>query len=142
MTSNQHHNNPLETIIAEYAAKFDDAPGASRLAKLARTAKRIPAPLLDDLAALIARLDVPLVGDDISIHLIDVAYCDVRYSDATAFATEFKRRLQDYIGDPSVATAARDSFRERVAWWRMALSRAADVCGVPAAVLTENKSNG
>ena len=62
-----------------YAKQLRDAPGAARLARLARTAKGIPESLLTDLAALIVQLDgVQLIGSDISLHLIDVGDCDAR----------------------------------------------------------------
>jgi len=32
-----------------------------------------------------------------------------------------RKRLQLYVDDPRVASDARGDFRERVAWWRMAL---------------------
>jgi len=37
-------------------------------------------------------------------------------------ATELKR-LALYVDDPRVASDARRDFRERVAWWHMALGR-------------------
>ncbi|WP_024506587.1 hypothetical protein [Bradyrhizobium sp. ARR65] len=52
--------------MSHFAGRLRDAPGAARLAHLARTAKRIPEPVLADLAALIAQLDhVQLVGFDV-----------------------------------------------------------------------------
>jgi hypothetical protein len=100
---------------------FVAALGAARVARLARTAKRIPGPLLADLEALIAQLDdVQLVGNDIALHLIDVGYCDAKYVDAVAFAQALKTRLQRYVDSPLAASDARGNFRERVAWWRMA----------------------
>src|SRR6516165_9924591 len=72
--------NPLEEILRFHAEKFRGSPYAGRVARLARTAKRIPAPLLDDLATLITQLDdVQLVGNDLTIHLIEVGFCDARY---------------------------------------------------------------
>jgi hypothetical protein len=111
--------------------------------RLAKTAKKIPEPLLADLAALILQLDdVQLVGNDIAVHLIEVSHCDARYPDATAFASALKTRLQRYASDPPVAKDARGDFRERVAFWRMALSRAGELCRLPAIVLVERTFNG
>ena len=60
--------NPLEDILRFHAEKFQDAPSAARLARLAKTAKHILAPLLDDLAALLIQLDdTELVGGDIAL---------------------------------------------------------------------------
>jgi hypothetical protein len=64
-----------------------------------------------------------LVGDDIALHLIEVGYCDARYADAVAFVSALRKRLQRYVDDPQVASDARSDFRERVAWWHMALGR-------------------
>jgi hypothetical protein len=111
--------NPLEDILRFHAEKFRDAPGAARIARLARTAKCIPESLLADLMALVAQLDdVQLVGGDIALHLIEVGFCDVRYSDAVDFASALRTRLQRYVHDSCVADAARTEFTERVAWWR------------------------
>jgi hypothetical protein len=119
------------------AAPLRDAPGAARVARLAKTAKRIPARLLDDLAALVIQLDdTELVGGDIAIHLVEVGYCDARYAGAVHFASALKTRLQRYIRDPEVAADARNSFRERVGWWKMALGRAFELRKWPAIVLT------
>src|SRR5690348_11841283 len=94
-------NNPLEEIFSHYAEHLDDAPYASRLVRLAKTAKRIPETLMDDLAGLIVQLDdVALVGNDISVALLDVGYCDTRYPDAVAFASALKMRLTDYVENP------------------------------------------
>jgi hypothetical protein len=66
-----------------------------KIARLARSAKRIPTSLLDDLAALVAKIeDVQLVRGDIATHLFDLAYCGARCHDA-----------------------------ERTNWWGMALAR-------------------
>ena len=130
--------NPFEMIFAHYAEQLRDAPGAARLARLARTAKRIPEPVLADLTALITQLgDTQLVGDDISLHLIDVAFCDTRYADAVEFVSALRTRLQRYNREPRVAINARGDFRDRVAWWRMALGRAAELCRWPGIVLME-----
>jgi hypothetical protein len=133
----------LELILACFAERLNDAPGASRLARLAKTAGRIPEPLLADLETLIIQLgDVPLVGDDIAAHLLEVSHCDARWADATEFATALKIRLQRYASDPLAARDARRSYAERVAWWRMALSRAGELCRWPAIVLMETTTNG
>jgi hypothetical protein len=133
----------LDRIFALFAEKLADAPGALRLARLAKTARTIPDPLLADLAALITQLDdVPLVGNDIAIHLIEISHCDARYPDATAFASALKTRLQRYVDHSLAASDARDDFRERVAWWRMALSRAGELCRWPTTVLMETTNNG
>jgi hypothetical protein len=115
--------NPLEIILRDYAQRFCEAPGAARLAGLARTAKRIPGTLLADLEVLIAQLDdVQLVGNDTFIHLVEVGYCDAKYADAVAFAQALKTRLQRYVRDPEMAAAAREEFRAGVAWWRVAVA--------------------
>jgi hypothetical protein len=135
--------NQFEMIFAHYAEQLRDAPGAARLARLARTAKRIPGPVLDDLTALVLQLnDAQLVGDDIALHLIDVGFCDARYADAVEFVSALRMRLQRYVREPRVARDARGSFKERVAWWRMALGRAAELCRWPVVVLMEIYSNG
>jgi hypothetical protein len=128
----------LDRIFTLFAEQLRDAPGALRLARLAKTAKRIPSPLLDDLEALTLQLDdVQLVGDDIAIHLLDVDFCDARCADATEFALALKTRLQRYASDPLAAKDARGSLKERIAWWRMALSRAGGLRRWPAIVLME-----
>jgi hypothetical protein len=87
---------------------------------------------------LIAQVDdVQLVGADIAVHLIDVGYCDARYAGAVHFVTALKKRPQRYVDEPRVGGAARAEFKERVAWWCMALGRAAELCRWPATVLTE-----
>jgi hypothetical protein len=135
--------NPFEQMFTQFAERLHDAPGASRLARLAKTAKRIPEPVLADLTALVVQLDdVQLAGDDIALHLIDVGFCDARYADAVEFVSALRTRLQRYVREPRVASDARGSFKERVAWWRMALGRAAELCRWPAVVLTETHSNG
>jgi len=135
--------NPFEQMFTQFAERLHDAPGASRLARLAKTAKRIPEPALADLTALVVQLDdVQLAGDDIALHLIDVGFCDARYADAVEFVSALRTRLQRYVREPRVASDARGSFKERVAWWRMALGRAAELCRWPAVVLTETHSNG
>jgi hypothetical protein len=104
----------LDRIFALFAEQLPDAPGASRLARLAKTAKRIPAPLLDDLAALVVQLDdTELVGGD-----IEVSFCDARYADAVEFASALRARLRRYVGSPQLAEASRGEFRERIGWWR------------------------
>ena len=135
--------NPLQRIFAHYAAQLSDSPGAGRLARLARTARRIPAALLDDLATLIVQLDdVQLVGDDIAIALIDVGYCDEKYTDATEFASALRTRLQRYLRHPCVADNARGVLKEHIRWWGFTLSRASALCRWPAIVLSEHASNG
>ena len=136
-----NESNPLEKIFTHFAEWLRDAPGAAWLARLARTAKRIPEPLLADLTALVVQLnDVQLVCNDIALHLIDVGYCGARYADAVAFASALRMRLQRYAGDPRLASNARGDFRDRVAWWRMALGRAAELCRWPVIVLMETCS--
>jgi hypothetical protein len=99
--------------------------------------------VLDDLTALVLQLNDPqLAGDDIALHLIDVAFCDARYVDAVEFVCELRARLKRYVREPRVASDARGSFRERTAWWRMALARAAELCRWPVVVLMEIHSNG
>jgi hypothetical protein len=135
--------NPLETILRFHAEKFRGAPGAARVARLAKTAAHIPEPLLNDLATLITQVDdTELVGGDIAIHLVEVGYCNARYAGAVHFASALKTRLQRYVREPREASAARAEFRERVAWWRMALGRSFDLRKWPAIVLTERPSNG
>jgi hypothetical protein len=135
--------NPFQSIFVHFAEQLRDAPGAARLARLARTAKRVPGPVLDDLTALVLQLNDPqLAGDDIALHLIDVAFCDARYVDAVEFVCELRARLKRYVREPRVASDARGSFRERTAWWRMALARAAELCRWPVVVLMEIHSNG
>jgi hypothetical protein len=135
--------NPLETILREHATRFRSAPYASRVARLAKTAARIPAPLLDDLAMVITQLaDVELVGNDMALHLVEVAYCDARYADAVEFVSALRSRLRRYVRSPEVAKAARQEFRQRAGWWRMALGRAFELRKWPAIVLTEITSGG
>jgi hypothetical protein len=133
--------NSLETILSDHAVRFRAAPYASRVARLSKTAKRIPATLLDDLATLITQLDdLQLVGNDMAIHLIEVGFCDARYADATEFASALRSRLRRYVRLPEVADAAREDLRERIGWWRMALGRAFELRKWPAVVLTERPS--
>ena len=133
--------NPLEEILRFHAEKFRGSPYAGRVARLARTAKRIPAPLLDDLATLITQLDdVQLVGNDLTIHLIEVGFCDARYADAVEFASALRARLRRYVFLPEVAEAERKDLRERIGWWRMALGRAFETRKWPAVVLKETSS--
>jgi len=115
-------DNPLEEIFRRFAERHCNAPGAARLARLAKTAKRIPEPVIAELAALVMQLDdVPLVGDDFALHLIEVGFCDVRYSDATAFASALTARLHRYAADPVWAGRSRGDLRKQVQWWCMAL---------------------
>jgi hypothetical protein len=89
-------------------------------------------------ARLILRLnDTPLVGNDIALHLFDVAFCEARYADATQFVAQLKRRLRRYIDKPAEAEWAPQHYKERVGWWHMALGRAAALCRWPALKLTE-----
>jgi hypothetical protein len=133
--------NPLENILRFHAEKFRDAPGAARVARLAKSARSIPGPLLDDLATLIAQLDdVQLVGNDMAIHLIEVGFCEARYADAVEFASALRSRLRRYVRLPEVAEAAREDFRERIGWWKMVLGRACELRKWPAVVLTEKPS--
>jgi hypothetical protein len=98
---------------------------------------------LDDLATLITKIDdVQLVGNDIAIHLIEIAFCDGRCADAVAFASALRKRLRHYADDPHAAQNTRGVFRERVAWWQMAVSRAAELSRWPAVVLMETCSSG
>jgi hypothetical protein len=124
-------------MFTHFAEQLPDAPGVARIVRLARTARRIPGPVLDDLAAWVEQLDAQLVGDDIALHLIEVAYCDMKYADAIDFVSALRTRLQRYARDPRVANDARGDFKERHAWWRMALGRAAELCRWPAIVLME-----
>jgi hypothetical protein len=134
--------NPFEKMFTHFAERLRDAPGTTRLARLARTAKGIPEPLLADLTTLILQLDdVQLVGNDIALHLIEVGFCDAKYANAADFASALRIRLQDYVRDPRVASNARGDFKDRVAWWRMALGRAAELCRWPAIVLMEASSS-
>ena len=133
--------NPLETILKDHAVRFQRAPYASRVARLARMAASIPDPLIDDLAELILQLDdTELVGNDLALHLVDVAYCGVRVGDAVDFASALRARLRRYLRNPKVADAAREDFRERVGWWKMALGRAFELRRWPPVVLTETSS--
>jgi hypothetical protein len=81
-----------------------------------------------------------LVGDDIAIHLIEVGYCDAKYANATAFASALAARLRRYIEHPIATSDARGDFRERIAWWCMAVARASELRKWPAIVLTEVSS--
>ena len=110
-------------MLASMTPFFRDAPGAARVARLARTAACIPEPLLDDLEALVIQLnDTELVGGDIAIHLVEIGYCNARYHDAVAFASALRSRLRRYVRSPGVAEAAREDFRKRVGCggWRWA----------------------
>jgi hypothetical protein len=128
--------NPFEVIFELYAARLNDAPGASRLARLSRSAKRIPAPLLARLTELVVEIDDPqFVGDDIAVHLFDVSHCDAKCANATAFVSALGERLQRYLDNDLAAERARGVLRERAAWWKMALSRAGELCRWPAIVL-------
>lgn len=120
--------NAFQQIFDHYAEVFHDAPGARKLERLAKTAGRIPEPLLDDLAASVVKLDdVQLVGSDIHLALIDVGYCEARYHDATMFASGLRRRLESYVDKPDEAASMRQHYRERTSWWRMALRRAGEL---------------
>jgi hypothetical protein len=131
-------SNPLSTILNEHAERFKRAPYARAIARLARTARSIPDPLIDDLAELILQLDdVQLVGNDLALHLVDIAYCGVRVGDGTDFAAAFRSRLQRYLRSPEVKEAAREDFRPRIAWWKAAIGRAFEIRAWPAIVLAE-----
>ena len=105
---NNNDTNSFVAIFEYVAEELDDAPYASRLARLARTAKDVPDALLDDVAELIVRLDdVQLVVGDVAIALLDVGYCDKRYHDAFDFADALKRRLERYLQNPDEAARAR-----------------------------------
>jgi hypothetical protein len=137
----RNHPNPFEQIFGHFADRLRDAPGESRLARLARTAKHIPEPLLMRLTALVLQIGDPrFVGDDIAVHLFEVSRCDARYSDATAFVSALSERLQ-LPQQSTAASNARNVFRERVAWWRMALSRAGELSRWPALKLADLHSN-
>ncbi|MGY4349804.1 hypothetical protein ACVWXM_006297 [Bradyrhizobium sp. GM7.3] len=128
--------NPFETILIYFAKRLRDAPGAARLARLAKSANGISPCLLDDLATLILQLDdVQLVGNDIALHLIEIGYCGAACLDAGAFASALKKRLQHFVDEPAAASAARTELNAHVAWWSMALGRAAKLCRQPAVVL-------
>ena len=131
--------NPLQQIFDAFAEQLNDAPGAARLA---RTAKFIPGALIDEVATLILRInDVQLIGNDLSAHLFDVGYCSSKYVDAAQFAAALRRRLETYL-DAEEARYARLHFQERVAWFRMAISRAGKLSKWPALVLTETCKKG
>jgi hypothetical protein len=116
--------NALEAILQFQALTLRDAPGAARVAKLAKTAKRIPASVLNDLEILILQInDTELVGADLALSVIGVAYCDERYADAIDFASAFRSRLQRFVRYPEFAAATRAELMERVASWRTALGR-------------------
>jgi hypothetical protein len=135
--------NPFEEILNRYADWLKGAPYAGRLAGLARSSKFIDHGLLAHLAELIEELDdVQLAGDDIAIHLIEAGYCGARYANATAFASALAARLRRYIDNPIAASCARGDFRERIAWWTMAVSRAAKLSKWPAMVLIKDMPNG
>jgi hypothetical protein len=135
--------NILDRILKLFAEQLSDAPGALRLARLARTAKKIPEPLLADIEELVLQVDDPqFVGDDVAVHILDIGFCDARCANATEFATALKTRLQRYASDPRVASNARCILKERVSWWRMALSRAGGLCRWPTIVLRETTFNG
>lgn len=134
-------SNPIEKILTHFAERLRDAPGARRLVHRSKTARRIPEPLLADLTALIVQLDdVQLIGSDIALELIDIACCETRHADAAAFARTLKQHLRRDIDRPLAAKAARAEFAARVAWWRMALDRAAELCRWPAIALMEGSS--
>jgi hypothetical protein len=134
-------DNAFQQICDHYAEVLHDAPGARKLERLAKTAGRIPDPLLDEVASLILELnDTALVGNDISFHLLDAAFCEARYADATQFVSQLKRRLERYIDDPVEERAMRQHYKERIAWWRMALGRASELSRWPAIVLAETHS--
>jgi hypothetical protein len=100
---------------------------------------------MDDLTALIAQLNVQLVGDDIddiALHLIEVGFCNARYSSAVDFVSALRTRLHRYVFEPRLASNTRTAFKERHAWWRMALGRAAELSRWPAVVLIETHFNG
>jgi hypothetical protein len=133
--------NQLEQIFTRYSDWLSGAPGAARLASLAKSSRFIDHGLLAHLAELIERLDdVQLTGDDIAIHLIEVGYCGARCASATAFASALAARLQRYIDNPIAASDARGDLRERIAWWSMAVSRAAKLSKWPALVLMQNNN--
>ena len=134
--------NPFEAIFARYAEQLSDAPGAARITRLAKTAKRIPEPIMDDLTALVVQLDVQLVRDDIALHLIEVGFCNARYSSTVDFVSALRTRLHRYVREPRLASNTRTAFKERHAWWRMAQGRAAELSRWPAIVLIETHTNG
>jgi hypothetical protein len=99
--------------------------------------------LLDDLEALVIQLDdTELVGGDIAIHLVEIGYCNARYHDAIDFASVLRSRLRRYVRSPDVAEAAREDFRKRIGWWKMALGRAFELRKWPALVLTDSNGDG
>jgi hypothetical protein len=67
-------------------------------------------------------------------------YCNARYHDAIDFALVLRSRLRRYVRSPQGAEAAREEFKERVGWWRMALGRAVELWRWPAIVSTERPS--
>jgi hypothetical protein len=133
--------NPLEQIFHRYAERLGNAPGASQLARLARSSKLIDPELLAHLAELIERLDdVQLVGNDIASHMFEVSHCSARYVNANAFVAALAKRLQRYIDNPVAASNARGDLRERVGWWKTALAKAGELSRWPAIVLTKNNN--
>ena len=83
---------------------------------------------------MIQLLDTELVGGDIAIHLIEIGYCNARYHDAIDFASALRLRLRRYIRSAQVAEAAREDFKKRIGWWKMALGRAFELRKWPAIV--------
>jgi hypothetical protein len=81
--------------------------------------------------------DTELVGDDIAISLIEVAFCDLRFADATDFTCALRTRLQRYIRELRVVNDEQGVLKKRIPWWRMALGRAAELCRWLAIVLME-----
>jgi hypothetical protein len=131
--------NALEAILEFQAAHLRAAPGGARVSRLAKTAKRIPASVLNDLEILILQInDTELVGADLALAIIDIAYCDARIGDATDFAAAFRSRLQRYVRYPEFAVVTRAELMERVAWWKMAIGRAFRLCKWPAVILAES----
>jgi hypothetical protein len=131
-------SNPLHDILEFQAEKLRTAPGAARVSRLARTAKRIPASVLSDLEVLILQIsDTELIGADLALAIIDIAYCDARIGDATDFAAAFRSRLQRYVRYPEFALATREELMKRVAWWRCAVGRALEIRTWPAIALAK-----
>ena len=86
--------------------------------------------------------DTELVGGDIAIHLVEIGYCNARYHDAIDFASALRSLLRRYVRLPEVAEAAREDFRKRIGWWRMAVGRAFELRKWPAIVLMDSNGDG
>jgi hypothetical protein len=121
--------NPFEVIFGMFAGRLNDAPGASRLARVAKSAKHIPDALLVRVIDLVAEIDdAEFVGNDIAVHLFDVGFCDAKYAGAIHFVSALERRLQHFLDNDNATDNARSVMRERAMWWKMAISKAGGLC--------------